>query len=77
MEINQATAKEIWSWVRENPLVVVGAAIGIGWLLAWQRRGSPSWRLAHMNADQPIGHTRGFSVGTDEVAEKMSLASIP
>jgi hypothetical protein len=54
---------------------VVGAAIGIGLLLAWRRRGDASHRLAQMNADHPVGRPGQGTHHVDEVAEGMSEAS--
>ena len=68
-------AEDGWGWARKNPWPVVGAAIGIGLLLAWRRRGNADHRLAHMDSHHPVGHTRGFSVGTDEVAEGMGRSA--
>jgi hypothetical protein len=69
-------AKDGWEWVRQNPWPVLGAAIGVGLLAAWRRRTDARRRIAHMDADHPVGHTRKIHIGgTDEVAEKMSEAS--
>ena len=67
-------AEDGWGWARKNPWPVVGVAIGIGLLLAWRRRsGDASHRLAHMDADHPVGRShRSESHHMDEVAEGMS-----
>jgi hypothetical protein len=68
-------AEDGWGWARRNPWPVVGAAIGIGLLLAWRRRGDASHRLAQMNADHPVGRPGQGTHHVDEVAEGMSEAS--
>jgi hypothetical protein len=66
-------AEDGWGWARKNPWPVVGVAIGIGLLLAWRRRSSDaSHRLAHMNADHPVGRSQRHETHhMDEVAEGM------
>jgi hypothetical protein len=66
-------AEDGWGWARRNPWPVVGAAIGIGLLLAWRRRGDAGHRLAHMGADHPVGRPGHGTDQMDEVSEGMSL----
>jgi hypothetical protein len=66
-------AEDGWGWARRNPWPVVGAAIGIGLLLAWRRRGDAGHRLSHMGADHPVGRPGQGTHDMDEVSEGMSI----
>jgi hypothetical protein len=69
-------ASDGWGWVRQNPWPAIGALVGIGILIAWQRRTDPKRRMAHMDADHAVGHTRSFHpAGTDDVAIGMSRST--
>ena len=65
-------AEDGWGWARRNPWPVVGAAVGIGLLLAWRRRGDAGHRLSHMGADHPVGRAGHGTQDMDEVSEGMS-----